>query len=57
MTIDERLEALTMNMELAWREIEAQRGQTEKVLTGIEKLLRIAESHERRIADLENGGE
>ena len=53
MTIDERLEALTMNMELAWREIEAQREKTDKLLTAVEKLLAIAESHERRITDLE----
>ncbi len=38
MTIDERLEALTINMELAWREIEAQREMTQTVINGIESL-------------------
>jgi len=62
MTIDERIEALTMNLELAMREIEALSGETEalQVLAkqdgeNIRVLARIAEIHERRHTTLEGG--
>lgn len=67
MTIDDRLEALTMNMELAWRELEAHRilieeqdqrteRRMDKVLTIVEKLATITESHERRLSHFEGDG-
>lgn len=50
-----------MNLELAFRDIEAQRARAErdgetasKLLSMIEKLAGIAENHERRLGDLEN---
>lgn len=46
MTIDERLEALTMNLELAFRDIEA----LKEVVVG---LVRIAEVHHERLTRLE----
>lgn len=65
MNIDERLEALTMNLELASRDIqdlrEAQRegfAETrrifEVVLDSIKRLERIAATHDHRLDDLEN---
>ncbi len=67
MTIDERLEAVAMNLELAIRDNEAQRGKIEALRgiaatlvetaqrdgENIRALARIAESHERRLTDLE----
>ena len=64
MTIDERLEALTMNVELISRDVESLResigklaeksdNDISRVLGVIEKLASIAESHERRLDDLE----
>lgn len=62
MTIDERIEALTMNLELAMREIEALSGETQalQVLAkqdgeNIRALARIAEIPERRLTSLEGG--
>ncbi|MBV8904852.1 MAG: hypothetical protein JOZ22_14565 [Acidobacteriia bacterium] len=60
MTIDERIEALTMNLELASRDIQDLRAAVQE-LTGlvrqdgenIRTLARIAEIHERRISSLE----
>ena len=60
MTIDERLAALTMNLELAWRESEAQRVKIDVLIEtarqdgeNIRALARIAEIHERRLTNLE----
>jgi hypothetical protein len=60
MNIDERIQALTMNLELAYREMEAQGGKIDKLLEvarqdgeNIRELARIAEIHERRLTDLE----
>jgi len=61
MTIDERLEALTMNLELAFRDIEAMRANVQGLAAAaksdgenIRALARIAEIHERR-THLEGG--
>ena len=62
MTIEERLqslverhEALTMNLELAARDIESLKHLAEKDGENIRGLARIAEIHERRITELEEG--
>jgi hypothetical protein len=55
MTIDERIQALTMNLELLSHDHEAQRQRVDKLLAAAEALARIAESHERRLTDLEQG--
>lgn len=62
MNIDERIEALTMNLALAMRGIEALSGETEalQVLAkqdgeNIRALARVAEIHERRLTSLEGG--
>ena len=62
MNIDERLEALTMSLELMLRETEAHSKQIEahsKQLVqdaeNIRALARIAELHERRLTELEGG--
>ena len=66
MTIDERIEALTMNLELLTRDVETLR-ETSRDTTAqlvaavttdaenIRALARIAEIHERRLTDLEEG--
>jgi hypothetical protein len=68
-SIDERLEALTMNLELMSHANEAQDRRIEKLMDAIEKLVkvtnddafairtlaRIADAHEHRISDLEGG--
>jgi hypothetical protein len=48
MTIDERLEAVTMNLELAGREIEELRRVVQIDAENIRALARIAEIHEQR---------
>jgi hypothetical protein len=60
MTIDERIEALTMNLELAHRDIQDLRELTKDLKElarqdgeNIRGLARIAEIHERRISHLE----
>ena len=67
MTIDERIEALTMNLELVSHDIETLRGTTDSLRGTTDSLLeiarqdgeniralaRIAEIHERRLTDLE----
>jgi hypothetical protein len=60
MNIDERIEALTMNLELAMKDIEASSRSIEalQVLAkqdgeNIRALVRIAEIHERRLTALE----
>jgi hypothetical protein len=57
MTIDERIQALTMNLELLSHQQEAQGKRIEMLITAAEKdgeniqsLVLIAESHERRAA-------
>jgi hypothetical protein len=69
MTIDERLEAVTMNLELMSHNQEAQDKRielltavTEKLVTAVERdaeniraLARIAEAHEQRLTDIEDG--
>jgi hypothetical protein len=62
MTIDERLEALTMNVELISRDVESLRLAVEGLLKSsqqdgenIRALARIAEIHERRLGNLEEG--
>lgn len=59
MTIDERIEALTMNLELAMKEIEALTSNVGTLQTlarqdgeNIRALVRIAEIHERRLTAL-----
>jgi hypothetical protein len=53
MTIDERIEALTMNLELAGRDIEGLRALAQESGENIDALVRIAEAHERRLSGLE----
>ena len=53
MTIDERIEALTMNLELVSRNIQALRDMARQDGENIRALARIAELHERRLTDLE----
>ncbi len=60
MTIDERLEVLTLALELEADEGEAQRLRISELMKvaeedgrNIRALARIAESHEKRISDLE----
>lgn len=55
MNIDERIEALTMNLELAMREIEGLQVLARQDGENIRALARIAESHERRLTSLEGG--
>jgi DNA repair ATPase RecN len=68
--IDERLEAVTMNLELMSASVEAHDRQLATIMDAIEahdrqittiigaleKLVKVAETHDRRIADLEGGG-
>ena len=49
----QRHEALTMNMELAWKEIEAGRAERNQDAENIRALARIAEIHERRLTAIE----
>ena len=53
MTIDERIEALTMNLELAGHEIRDLAKQSAQDPENIRALARIAEIHEHRLTDLE----
>ena len=53
MTIDERIEALTMNLELAHREILDLKELARQDGENIRALARIAEIHERRLSSLE----
>jgi hypothetical protein len=53
MTIDERLQALTMNLELAGHDIVELRKLVEVDAENIRALVRIAEIHERRLTHLE----
>ncbi len=53
MTIDERIEALTMNLELAMKDIDTLRVVAQQDGDNIRALARIAEIHERRLTALE----
>ena len=53
MTIDERIEALTMNLELSAHQIEEHSKQLAQDAEHIRALVRIAEIHERRLTGLE----
>jgi hypothetical protein len=53
MDIDQRIEALTMNLELAMKEIEALQVLARQDGENIRALARIAEIHERRLTTLE----
>jgi hypothetical protein len=53
MTIDERIEALTMNLELAMKDIQELQVLARQDGENIQALARIAEMHERRLSTLE----
>lgn len=53
MTIDERIEALTMNLELLHRDVQDLKAVAQQDEENIRALARIAEIHERRFTDLE----
>ena len=69
MTLDERIEALVMSVELVTKDVEGLRGKFETLGAAVERLYataqqdgeniralaRIAEIHERRLTDLEGG--
>jgi hypothetical protein len=55
MNIDERIEALTMNLELVYRGIQDLKSTAGQDGENIRALARIAEIHERRLTDLEGG--
>lgn len=57
MNIDERIEALTMNLELPMKEIEALQVLAKQDGENIRALARVAEIHERRLTALEGGDE
>ncbi len=61
MTLDERLEAMRMNLELQMHEIEALRiasshhdGQVKGLVIATGNLLKVSEGHERRLTRLES---
>lgn len=61
MNIDERIEALTMNLELFSRDVETLRASIDKLHATVQQdgdhiraLVRIAEIHERRLTSLED---
>ena len=54
MTIDERIEALTMNLESAAHDIETLKALAQQDGENIRALARIAEIHEQRIDRLED---
>jgi hypothetical protein len=56
MTIDERIEALTMNLELMSHQIEEHSKQLSADGEHIRALARIAEIRERRLTHLEDAG-
>jgi hypothetical protein len=53
MTLDERLEAITMNLELASHEIQELRKLVQVDAENIRALARIAEIHEKRLSAIE----
>jgi hypothetical protein len=55
MTLDERIEALVMSIELLSRDVETLRATAEIDATNIRALARIAEIHEHRLTGLEGG--
>ena len=54
MTIDERIEALTMNLELVSHDIDLLRVTAQQDGDNIRALARIAEIHDRRLTSLED---
>ena len=56
MNIDKRLEAVTMNLELAGRDIEELRKLVQVDAENIRALARIAEIHEQRLTRIEEPG-
>jgi hypothetical protein len=55
MTIDERIEAVTMNLELVSRDIQDLKIAAQQDGENIRALARSAEIHERRLTHLEGG--
>jgi hypothetical protein len=53
MNIDERLEALTMNLELLYRDVQDLKLAAQQDGENIRSLVRLAEIHERRLTHLE----
>lgn len=53
MTVDERIEALTMNLELAFRDIQELKAVAHRDGENIRALAPVAEARQRRIEDLE----
>jgi len=56
MNLDERIQALTMNLELAHREIQDLQALAKQDGENIRALARIADIHERRFSALEGHG-
>jgi hypothetical protein len=54
MTLDERIETLTMNLELAARDIETLKTLAQQDGENIRAFARIAEIHDRRITHLDD---
>ena len=52
-SLKERHDALTMNLELLSRDVQALRANSERDGENVRTLARIAELHERRLSDLE----
>jgi len=55
MTIDERIEALTMGLELLTRDVQDLKAVAQQDGENIRALARIAEIHDRRLTGLEGG--
>jgi hypothetical protein len=55
MTTEERLDAVAMNLELVSRELQMLTGLVHQTTTNVERLALVAESHNRRISQLEDG--
>ena len=55
MTIDERIEALTMHLELLSHDIQELRRLAAQEGESIRALARVTEIHEKRLTDLEGG--
>ena len=55
MTVDERIEALTMSLELLHRDVQDLKAIAQQDGENIRALARIAEIHERRLTELEGG--
>jgi hypothetical protein len=55
MTIDERIEAIVMSLELLTRDVQDLKTAAQQDGENIRGLVRIAEIHERRLSHLEGG--